>query len=78
MSCHSVPPHRYPLLVDPQGQGKRWIVQKESRSCVTTLQKKSFRSDLEEALQHGMCATFKESERQCQESCQSRSSQSSL
>lgn len=46
---------RYPLLIDPQSQGKFWIKQKEkdSQLIVTSLSHKYFRTHLEDAIQIG-------------------------
>ena len=46
---------RYPLLIDPQSQGKAWIKQKEKDNLiVTTLSHKYFRNNLEDAIQQGL------------------------
>lgn len=46
---------RYPLLIDPQSQGKAWIKQKEKDELiVTTLTHKYFRNHLEDAIQQGL------------------------
>lgn len=46
---------RYPLLIDPQSQGKFWIKQKEKETglVVTTLGHKFFRNHLEDAVSQG-------------------------
>lgn len=46
---------RYPLMIDPQGQGKAWIKSKEAANSIvtTTLDHKYFRAHLEDALGNG-------------------------
>ena len=44
----------YPLLVDPQGQGKNWVIAKEAGDLqITNLNHKYFRSHLDDALSLG-------------------------
>uniref|UniRef100_A0A5K3EIA0 AAA domain-containing protein n=1 Tax=Mesocestoides corti TaxID=53468 RepID=A0A5K3EIA0_MESCO len=46
---------RYPLLIDPQNQGKSWIISHEAAHdmMVTTLEHRYFRTHLEDALSQG-------------------------
>ncbi|KAF8767992.1 Dynein gamma chain like protein [Argiope bruennichi] len=46
---------RYPLLIDPQGQGKSWIIKKEEKNqlIVSNLNHKFFRQFFEDALSQG-------------------------
>ena len=45
----------YPLLVDPQGQGRQWLAAREAANAlrVTSLGDKAFRAHLEDALTFG-------------------------
>uniref|UniRef100_A0A7S1KLW9 AAA+ ATPase domain-containing protein n=2 Tax=Percolomonas cosmopolitus TaxID=63605 RepID=A0A7S1KLW9_9EUKA len=44
---------RFPLLIDPQGQGKTWIVNKEKDLEITSIQDKRFKMKLESCLTLG-------------------------
>ncbi|EUB61781.1 Dynein heavy chain 5, axonemal [Echinococcus granulosus] len=45
---------RYPLLIDPQGQGKKWLTNLYAgRVIVTSVSSKKFKTDVEEALNTG-------------------------
>ncbi|EUB62286.1 Dynein heavy chain 5, axonemal [Echinococcus granulosus] len=46
---------RYPLLIDPQSQGKNWIIKHEAahNMLVTTLEHRYFRTHLEDSLSQG-------------------------
>lgn len=44
---------RFPLLIDPQGQGKNWIVNKEKDMEITTISDKNFKMKLESCLSLG-------------------------
>lgn len=53
---------RYPLMVDPQGQALHWIKTKEAArisldpmSCVTTLQNKFLKDQIERTMTEGLC-----------------------
>jgi hypothetical protein len=50
---------RYPVLVDPQGQGRLWIMNREEANQlkVTQLNDKMFRNHLEDCLAFGKVRT---------------------
>mmetsp|Transcript_11859 Transcript_11859/g.17623 ORF Transcript_11859/g.17623 Transcript_11859/m.17623 type:complete len:4548 (-) Transcript_11859:28-13671(-) len=45
---------RFPLLIDPQGQGKNWIFHKEKDLVITSLADKQFRNKLESCMGQGI------------------------
>lgn len=52
---NSRPPRRWPLLIDPQGQGVKWLTQmhKKDNFVVVRLTDKSYLHQIEQAIQYG-------------------------
>ena len=45
---------RYPLLIDPQGQARTWLMQNESTVVVCSMDDKCFRDELERCISDGL------------------------